>query len=177
MRKKAAKKKSVKKATETSVELSPEEPLPDRLQQAVIDLLFRGASPAAACGQLGVPVETLLRTINDDPEFARRTGDVTSVLSGNVMAMLYRTAMDGNVSAQSSWLKLFPPATWQQTSPDPTTPLNFDETLEELSNDELVELAHALGVELPQEIAPGMAESAVAPQSRGVSSDCETGGG
>jgi hypothetical protein len=71
-------------------------------------------------------------------------------LSGNVMAVLYRTAMEGNVSAQQAWLKLFPPPTFSEPAAEP--PMTFDELLGDLSDDELVELARAVGVSLPHEV-------------------------
>ena len=127
---------------------------PDQ-QQAVLALLLRGASPAGACQQLGLGVEALTQAVEQDETFRRRAGEVTGVLSGNVMAVLYRGAMEGSVSAQQAWLKLFPPPPWQRgphdDEADARTPATFDETLKDLTDGELVELAHAMGVDLPHE--------------------------
>jgi hypothetical protein len=133
-------------------------------QQAVLALLLRGASPAGACGQLGLAVEALARTVGEDEAFRKRAGDVTGVLSGNVMAVLYRGAMEGSVSAQQAWLKLFPPPPWQrgpQDEPAARTPATFDETLQDLNDVELVELARAMGVDLPHEAEAGVDAAAV----------------
>lgn len=134
-------------ALETHIEL---EPLTRAQQTAILDLLSRGASPAGACGQVGVPVETFLKTVESDGVFRAKVRDIAGVLSGNVMAVLYRTAMEGNVSAQQAWLKLFPPPSLAEPVAD--EPMTFDELLGDLSDEELVELAHAVGVELPLEV-------------------------
>ncbi|WP_166830541.1 hypothetical protein [Thalassoroseus pseudoceratinae] len=118
-------------------------------QLAVLQLLQRGASPAGAMQQLGLSVDVFLRTALKDSDFHERTIEVTDVLSGNVKAVLYRTAMEGNVSAQQAWLKLFPS---RIDNREPPTPATFDEILETLSDDQLVELARAMGVDLPHEI-------------------------
>ena len=127
---------------------------PERLsksqQAAVLELLYRGASPAGACGQVGVSVEAFLQTVSGDAGFRAKVREITNVLSGNVMAVLYRTAMEGNVSAQQAWLKLFPPPSFAE--PAQTEPVTFDELLGDLSDAELVELARAVGVDLPHEI-------------------------
>jgi hypothetical protein len=120
-------------------------------QSAVLDLLYRGASPAGACGQVGASVEAFLQTISEDPGFRAKVREITGVLSGNVMAVLYRTAMEGNVSAQQAWLKLFPPPSFTEPAQE-TEPMTFDELLGDLTDDELVELARAVGVDLPHEV-------------------------
>jgi hypothetical protein len=136
------------------------EPLSADQQEAVLALLLRGASPAGACQQLGLGVEAVGRTVEEDEAFRRRAGDVTGVLSGNVMAVLYRGAMEGSVSAQQAWLKLFPPPPWQRGPQDgeaeTRTPATFDETLKDLTDAELVELARAMGVDLPGEPEAGL---------------------
>lgn len=126
-------------------------PLNRTQQSAVLELLYRGASPAAACGQVGASVEAFLQTVADDPGFRSRVREITGVLSGNVMAVLYRTAMEGNVSAQQAWLKLFPPPSFAEPAPE-SEPMTFDELLGDLTDAELVELARAVGVDLPHEV-------------------------
>ena len=126
-------------------------PLNSTQQTAVLELLYRGASPAAACGQVGVSVEAFLQTVNEEAGFRTRVREITGVLSGNVMAVLYRTAMEGNVSAQQAWLKLFPPPTFAEPAAE-TEPATFDELLGDLTDAELVELARAVGVDLPHEV-------------------------
>ncbi len=136
---------------ETACEPTEEfSPFSQTQQSAVLDLLYRGASPAAACAQVGVSVEAFLHTVNEEAGFRTRVREITGVLSGNVMAVLYRTAMEGNVSAQQAWLKLFPPPTFAE--PAETEPATFDELLGDLTDAELVELARAVGVDLPHEV-------------------------
>lgn len=119
-------------------------------QAEVLSLLYRGASPAAACVQIGVTVESFLKSIAESEEFRRRCAEVTDILTGNVTAMMYRGAMDGSVSAQQAWLKSFPKPPWQQTEAA-AHPMTFDELLDGLSDDELAELARAMGIDLPHE--------------------------
>jgi hypothetical protein len=137
-------------ADNTPNDTSESIPLTTAQQTAILELLYRGASPAGACGQVGASVETFLKTVTDDGQFRAKVRDIAGVLSGNVMAVLYRTAMEGNVSAQGTWLKLFPPPTFSEPADD--SPMTFDELLGDLSDDELVELARAVGVELPHEV-------------------------
>ncbi|MCA9072329.1 MAG: hypothetical protein KDA84_25565 [Planctomycetaceae bacterium] len=140
-------------ATENIEELVP---LNRTQQSAVLELLYRGASPAGACGQVGVSVEAFLKTATDDEEFRARVRETTGVLSGNVMAVLYRTAMEGNVSAQQAWLKLFPPPSFAEPIAE-TEPMTFDELLGDLTDAELVELAQAVGIDLPHEAETNLA--------------------
>ncbi len=100
---------------------------------------------------MGVSLETFLQTIEDDSEFRRKVRDIAGVLSGNVMAVLYRGAMEGNVSAQQAWLKLFPPPSFADPAVE-TEPMTFDELLGDLTDAELIELARAVGVDLPHEV-------------------------
>jgi hypothetical protein len=120
-------------------------------QSAILELLYRGASPAGASGQVGVSVDSFLRTVNDDSQFRAKVREIAGVLSGNVQAVLYRTAMEGNVSAQQAWLKLFPPPSFSEPAAD-TEPMTFDALLGDLTDAELCELARAVGVDLPIEV-------------------------
>ena len=125
-------------------------------QTSLLALLLRGASPAAACPQLGVTLGTFQRTWLEDEVFRARVSEVRDVLSQNVAAALYRSAMEGNVSAQTLWLKIWPPRGWSNGNdegPQATEPTFFSD----LSDDELVELARAMGVDIPPEIARAVA--------------------
>ena len=137
---------------------SPEEykPLAPAEQSAILELLSRGASPAGACAQVGVPIEAFFQTAASDPAFRGKVREIAGVLSGNVQAVLYRTAMEGNVSAQQAFLKLFPPPSFQEPKTE-TEPITFDELLGDLSDAELVELARAVGVDLENETEAGLA--------------------
>ena len=133
--------------------LSPEKSitcLTAELEQSFLELLSRGASPAAACRELGVSVSMIQQALVEDAKFRARWEDVNVTLSQNIQAALYRSAMEGNVSAQTYWLKSNPPPGW---SPDSTEPLEtIDEFFDELSDDELLDLARAMEINLPPEI-------------------------
>src|SRR5690606_12250978 len=87
-------------------QLSPEQ------QELFIQLLLRGASPYAACQQLNVPIRALFRSQTEDVEFQERIEQTRVLLSQNVAAALYRSALEGNVTAQTFWLKACPPPGW-----------------------------------------------------------------
>ncbi len=126
--------------------LSPE------IQDELCSMLQRGASPFGACQQLGISLSAVKETYLADKNFSKQIDQVPNVLSQNVAAALYRQAMEGNVSAQIYWLKTLPPPGWSQATTSPI-PLTFDETLDQLSDEELIELARAMGVDLsPQDI-------------------------
>ena len=73
-----------------------------------------------------------------------------SLLSQNVLMAFYRQAMEGNVSAQTNWLKAMPPPGWDGVPAIEHVPLfTFDETLDELTDDELLNLARAMEIEVP----------------------------
>ncbi|MCH7987751.1 MAG: hypothetical protein IID46_01230 [Planctomycetes bacterium] len=93
----------------------------------------------------------------EDEEFRARWEEVNVTLSQNIQAALYRSAMEGNVSAQTYWLKSNPPPGW---SPDSLEPLeSIDEFFDELSNDELLDLARAMEINLPPEIEAKIAQA------------------
>lgn len=147
-----SRRKTVNKKTEppetesTSTQISPE------IQDELCSMLQRGASPFGACQQLEISLESVKETYVSDRHFSKQIDQVPNVLSQNVAAALYRQAMEGNVSAQIYWLKTLPPPGWSQAATSPV-PLTFDETLDQLSDEELIELARAMGVDLsPQNI-------------------------
>ncbi|MFG0331861.1 MAG: hypothetical protein ACF8TS_00740 [Maioricimonas sp. JB049] len=120
--------------------------LSDAEQEEYLQLMLRGASPAAACLQLGLPVGNILRTMERQPEFRERLRQVRELLSQNVAAALYRAAMEGSVSAQSFYLKNQPPPEWPQ--PDEANS-DLDDTM---SNDELLDRCRAAGLAVPPEV-------------------------
>ena len=141
-------------------EYSPEKSitcLTSKLEQSFLELLSRGASPAAACRELGVSVSMIQQALVEDKEFRARWEEVNVTLSQNIQAALYRSAMEGNVSAQTYWLKSNPPPGW---SPDSMEPLeSIDEFFDELSDDELLDLARAMEINLPPEIEAKIAQA------------------
>ena len=126
-------------------------------QQDFLDLIAKGASPAAACQRLGIPVITYAQTIETDDPFRQQLRHVQSLLSQNVAAALYRAAMEGNVTAMTSWLKASPPPGWADSQPCVPQHATFDETLNKLSDADLAQLARAMGVDLPPESETGVA--------------------
>lgn len=120
-------------------------------QLLVLQLLLRGASPSGACQQIGIPGIAFARTLQVDARFRIHVEEATVTQSYNVSAALYRAAMEGNVSAQVHWLKNCPPPGWQDDSRAAAQPITFDQFFDELSDDELIQLARAMGVDLPPE--------------------------
>jgi hypothetical protein len=113
----------------------------------LLELLAKGLSPAAACAKLGLPLEDFFHTAQYEPEFRRRVESVPESLGHNVASALYAAAMTGNVSAQTFWLRQRPPTGWTGKDAAVTT-----DDLDRMTDDELLELARAHGVDLPPEI-------------------------
>ncbi|MBX3442903.1 MAG: hypothetical protein KF774_10895 [Planctomyces sp.] len=119
----------------------PPGPLTRRQQNAFLKLAALGGSPAAVCQKLGLELEQVSRTLAADSEFRRRTEDVRRTQYENVRAALYRSAMEGNVSAQTLFIRL------EQAAPEAaadTGPAGDD--LENLSDAELLSLFERLSV-------------------------------
>lgn len=112
-------------------QLTPEE------QDEYLHLLSRGASPAAACLQLNLSVLGVLNQITTDESFRNRIDQIHNVLSQNVAAALYRSAMEGSVSAQTFFLKNCPPPEWPGPEISPSGPVD---DLDQLSDAEIQEL-------------------------------------
>ncbi|MFN0199340.1 MAG: hypothetical protein ACKVT0_21530 [Planctomycetaceae bacterium] len=112
-------------------------------QQSFLDFLLRGASPAGACTELGLSLDVVERTRDRDDSFREQLELTIVTLSQNVLSALYRTAMKGSVTAQKFWLENHPPPAWgaERASPADHHPL------EELSDDELIELAKAYEID------------------------------
>jgi hypothetical protein len=118
-------------------------------QQALLALLSKGASAAAACRQLGLPVENFWHTLHRNASFAAALQQAFDTLSHNVLSVLYQTAMKGNVTAQQFWLKHRPALHWAiptETAPD-------DELYDALSYAELVDQARQSRLDVDAEIA------------------------
>ena len=81
-------------------------------QDEYLTLLTKGASPAAACQKLGVSITAVLVTLEQSTKFRTRAIGVSDVLSQNVAAQLYQTAMKGSVTAQTFYLRNQPPPEW-----------------------------------------------------------------
>lgn len=131
----------------------------------LLALLERGVSRSAACRKLGIAYASYLLTREQDPDFDRDVEIALSAIDQNVAMALYKSAMEGSVTAQTFWLKSRRPEGWDspreprqhnrtRSQPSPETPQPVtDEELANLSDRELIERARAEGVELPPEIA------------------------
>lgn len=120
-----------------------------REQQAgYIDLLLRGASPAAAAQQLGLELFDVLAVIAEDESFQARVDAAYDALSQNVAARLYLEAMKGSVSAMTFWLKNRPPPEWPGTQGEATDRNELDG----LSDEELLRLARLEEIAIPPEL-------------------------
>ena len=125
-----------------SAELSSEQ------QREYLDLLLRGASPAAACQQLNLNLFLVVELLADDDEFRMKTDAVYDALSQNVAARLYQEAMKGSVPAMSQWLKNRPPPEW----PDHAAASISNSPLEVISDEELIRLARLENLTIPTEL-------------------------
>ncbi|HWL08701.1 MAG TPA: hypothetical protein VNQ76_09860 [Planctomicrobium sp.] len=96
-------------------------------------LLAKGASPAGACQQLGFDLSMVAATMEQNDQFRAILTRVQELLSQNVAAALYRSAMEGSVSAQTFYLKNRPPPEWPTQDEETTSA-----SLESLTDDELI---------------------------------------
>jgi hypothetical protein len=126
-------------------------PLTPLQQEEFLHLLARGASPAVACTQLGVMLTVVLDQFRTDNLFRQRFEEVQNLLSQNVAAALYRSAMEGSVSAQTFFLKNRPPQEWNldadtQPAPAETT----SDGLDELTITELLQIMQDEEIPVPE---------------------------
>lgn len=113
-------------------------------QDEYLTLLTKGASAAAACQKLGISITALLVTMEQSPKFRNRATAVSDVLSQNVAAQLYQTAMKGSVTAQTFYLRNQPPPEWPTEDEETAIPPD----LEKLTTAELQSLDAAEAEEL-----------------------------
>ncbi len=123
-------------------------PFSSEQQREYLDLLLRGASPAAACQQLELDLFAVVELLADDDEFRMKTDAVYDALSQNVAARLYQEAMKGSVPAMSQWLKNRPPPEW----PDHAAASISNSPLEVISDEELIRLARLENLAIPTEL-------------------------
>ena len=129
---------------------SSSEELTDDQQRLLLQWLSRGASPTAACQQLGISVRQYMTTRENCPLFRDQESQVQFLLSQNVAAALYQAAMKGSVSAQTFWLKAQPPPGWVKRNESDE---RETDPLETLDDEELIQLARSMGIALPSEFA------------------------
>jgi len=123
-------------------------PFSSEQQREYLDLLLRGASPAAASQQLNLDLFLVVELLADDDEFRMKTDAVYDALSQNVAARLYQEAMKGSVPAMSQWLKNRPPPEW----PEHAAASISNSPLEVISDEELIRLARLENLAIPTEL-------------------------
>lgn len=125
-------------------------------QQAVLDLLAKGWGRVLACRKISVSHQTLLRTLDECDAFRRQVMTTEQGLDENVQMALYKSALEGSVTAQTLWLK----NRRDGAADSPSAPSELapgDATLENLTDEQLIERAQAVGIELPPKIARRLA--------------------
>jgi hypothetical protein len=85
-------------------------------QHAVWLLMLKGASPALACQQTGVSIEAFWLTRLRHSSFDVAIRRIYDTLDHNVVASVYRQAMEGNVAAQRLWLARRPAMLWSASA-------------------------------------------------------------
>lgn len=135
-------------------------------QRGVLEYLLRGASALIACRQLGLTVARYWLTQRCDPGFAACIQEINDTLSDNVAAALYKTAIEGNVSAQQFWLRKRPAPAWDVSR----KPVSADD-LQELKEDQLDEAARQILRDCETALAPRTPPAQGGPASRAVPPD------
>jgi hypothetical protein len=138
-------------------------------RELFLSWLAKGASPTMVCQKLFLSMSDVAETLNQDDEFRRRWQEIDETLSQNVVSALYQSAMKGSVTAQTFWLKHHPPPGWcgNSNKQDDNEKQNF----EDLSDEELLELAGTLGLDPPPEFESRTEPSSDEEKSNGISSD------
>lgn len=85
--------------------MSDVNPLTAEQKAAFLTLLARGASPMVACREIGVEYSVFLETMRCDDSFSTRVDEVQQLLTRNVAAALYKSALEGKVGAQTFYLR------------------------------------------------------------------------
>jgi hypothetical protein len=127
-------------------------------QDAILELLFKGWGKIRACRELGLSYESLIRTVEERTEFGERVLEASKGKNEAIEMALYKAALEGNVTAQRFWL---------QHQTDPEQPLaekqldvlSEEDDLSTLSDEELIERARTVGIDLPPKIAQRLAKA------------------
>jgi hypothetical protein len=107
-------------------------------------VLLRGGSPQAACQKLGLDPHDFCRAADGDAAFRTRLRHVRELMTHNVVATVYRAAMEGTPAAQALWLRTFPPTDGADSPSAATSPsTETDDDFASLSNDDLRRLLAA----------------------------------
>ncbi len=101
-------------------------------QREVLFALLRGGSPQAACQKLGADPRAFCRARERDAAFREGLQQVRELMTLNVVATVYRAAMEGTPAAQALWLRTFAPPEWAE--PASKTPDTSFETTNEFAS-------------------------------------------
>jgi hypothetical protein len=83
-------------------------------QSAFLGWMYRGGSPLAVCQQLESDIGRFWKTLETDAGFAAAIDQMYESLTLNVVAVLYRAAMQGNLTAVRLWLEHRPSVAWSR---------------------------------------------------------------
>lgn len=144
-------------------------PLSPQEKRQYLRYLSQGASPAAACLKLGITTADLAFSLDLDRRFLQQSNQVKELLSQNVAAALYRSAMEGSVSAQTFFLKNCPPPDWPEDQAHPSA-----KPLEELSDEELIKKFRETAPELLARLSTENSDSPDPQKSKAVPKDAQT---
>jgi hypothetical protein len=148
----------------------PASPFTADEQRGVLDYLLRGASPLIACRQMGLSVARYWLTHRCDAGFAAGIQEIYDTLSDNVAACLYKTAIEGNVSAQQFWLRKRPAPAWDVSR----KPVSADD-LQDLKEDQFDEFTWQTLRDCEAAFAPRTPPAQGGPASRAVPPDGASG--
>lgn len=146
-------------------EILPNEKLPDEKflseseKQLILESMFRGGSPAWSCRTLEIPYSRYLRTLEEEDSFHQDVQDAKAALSENITFQLFRSAMEGNVTAQTNFLKLFPPRKWSPPNSDQKSGTDGEDWIENMSDRELFHLAKEMDIHVPEEFLQSAKDS------------------
>lgn len=125
-------------------------------REAVLALLFEGWGKGRACHKLGFSHHSLLRTAEEVPEFAAQVMQACEHRNEAVEMALFKAALEGKVTAQKFWLER---QDQQQPAGKNAHVLSEEDDLSTLSDEELIERARAVGIDLPPQIAQRLAKA------------------
>lgn len=110
-------------------------------QLDVLNALLRGGSPQTVCQKLGRDPLDFCRTVADDGSFRAALRQARELMTLNVVATVYRAAMEGTPAAQALWLRTFPPDDWAEpVSSTSATDSDAADDAVSLTNDALKQL-------------------------------------
>ncbi|REJ76527.1 MAG: hypothetical protein DWQ34_12665 [Planctomycetota bacterium] len=124
-------------------------------------MITRGGSPAVACKTLGVSLTSVLITREEDESFRSQIEQVESALRENVLAAVYRSAMEGKVTAQTLYLRFLASSGDAEAQGAGAEDADYAE----MTDEELWQRIQALSSDLADEFSRVRAEDAGAAES------------